>query len=247
MMLFLLSFCLTGKVPGAYGETFSREATHMKTRVEVILRGPEKTELEKAAAVAFRIMETVEQELSAKRNGSQIWEINEAAGKVPVRVDPDLFRLLEKALLFSRLSGGAFDIAVSGLSDLWDFRAENFHPPSPRKVRNRLERVDYRKIRLDPATRTVFLHEKGMKISLGGIGKGYAVDLAVKAIRACGVQNGIVSAGGDLTAFGTKTGGDLWTVAVRNPRDSRKVICVIPLSNVSVATSGDYERYRIVE
>jgi thiamine biosynthesis lipoprotein len=92
----------------------------------------------------------------------------------------------------------------------------------------------------------VFLEKPGMRISLGGIAKGYAVDRAVEVLRESGIQGGIVSAGGDLKAFGKREDGGPWKVGVRNPRDPSKNISVIPVSNLAVATSGDYERYRVV-
>ncbi len=216
----------------------------MNTRVEVVLQGPHGTLLEEAATAAFREMERVEDTLSAWRSGSRIFAVNEAAGRTPVAVNPELFALLEKAVAVSRLSDGCFDISVAALGNLWNFQAEVFRIPDPLTVRDRLKRVGYRNIRLDPGAGTVFLEREGMRISLGGIGKGYAVDRAVAAVRKRGVGNGVISAGGDLKAFGTKRDGDLWNVAVRNPRDAEKIICVIPLSNAAVATSGDYERQR---
>jgi len=114
-------------------------------------------------------------------------------------------------------------------------------------VKKGLERVDYRKIRLNQRDSTVFLEEGGMEISLGGIAKGYAVDRAVGILRESGIKGGIVSAGGDLLAFGRKGNGEVWKVGVRNPRDHSKNICVLSVSDLSVATSGDYERYRMVD
>ena len=218
----------------------------MSTEVEIILCGPNEEALEKAAASAFSVMEQIERDFSVGGGSSKIKEINKFAGLKPVKVGPDLFVLIQKSISFSHLSNGCFDISTQGLGNLWDFRAPTFVVPEGEVVNRCLNLVDYRKIRLDRETSSVILEQKGMRISVGGIGKGYAVDKAVEAVRVFGIKDGIINAGGDLKAFGRKENGELWKVAIKNPRDQDRIMCVIPLSNVALATSGDYERYRIV-
>jgi len=227
--------------------TLEREKTLMGTSVQIILAGPDRKVLEEAMDAGFSTISNVEKSMSFFEADSEIAEINRCAGLRPVRVSPDLFGLIQEALSFSELSGGCFDITVGALAALWNFRLEDFRVPPEAQVKSRLNLVGFRKVHLEPKGLTVFLETQGMLISLGGIAKGYAVDKAVSNIRSLGVADGIVSAGGDLMAFGRKGDRELWNVGVKNPRDETKLVCVLPVSNAAVATSGDYERFRIVE
>jgi thiamine biosynthesis lipoprotein len=219
----------------------------MGTSVEVIVWSPDRDSSEKAVERAYAEIQRIEKKLSVRKSDSEIAEINRSAGKKPVWVDDEMYRLIRESKRFSEMSGGAFDITVQGLGDIWDFNRPGFREPGPDEMEKHLDRVDYRKIRLNERDSTVSLEEGGMEISLGGVAKGYAVDRAVGILRESGIKGGIVSAGGDLLAFGRKGNGEVWKVGVRNPRDHSKNICVLPVSNLSVATSGDYERYRMVD
>jgi thiamine biosynthesis lipoprotein len=220
----------------------------MSTSVEITLCGPEKTALEKAMDAAFSEIARIEKLLSVHREDSTVFEINRNGGQRWMSVGPEVFYVLEKSLYYSRLSGGCFDITVQPLlGDLWNFRVKDFHVPTQEEVKSHLELVNYRKIRLNKKDFSVLLEKKGMKITLGGIAKGYAVDRAVEIIRKSGIADGIVKAGGDLKAFGRKENGGLWTVGIKNPRDTQRLISLIPLSNLAVSTSGDYERFQIVD
>jgi FAD:protein FMN transferase len=227
--------------------TLEREEMLMSTPVQAILCGPDRTVLEGAMEAVFSEVAKVEQMMSFWQKDSEIARINRSAGVRPVRVSPELFGLIEEALSISRVSKGSFDITMGALVGLWDFRAEAFHVPPEDEVRKRLALVGFRNIRLNPKDGSVFLTKTGMAITLGGIGKGYAVDRAVHAVRSLGVKNGIVSAGGDLMVMGRKENGELWKVGVKNPREEARMLCILPVSNAAVATSGDYERFRIVD
>jgi len=223
----------------------SFERPMMGTSVEVILWGSDPEPSAKAVDRAYAEIKRIEEQLSVWRRESKVSEINRSAGEKPVQVPAELFELIRESIRISRASDGAFDITVQGLGDLWDFRSPVFRVPDAEAVRARLNLIDYRKIRLQQEISTVFLEKSGMQISLGGIAKGYAVDRTVEVLRESGIKGGIVSAGGDLLAFGKREDGGAWKVGVRNPRDPSKNICVIPVSNLAVATSGDYERYRM--
>jgi len=231
----------------ANAERLVFERYMMGTSVEMLVWSPDRELSEKAVERAYGEIERIEKKLSVRREDSETTGINRSAGANPVKVDEEIFRLIRESKRFSEMSGGAFDISVLGLGDIWDFNRPGFQIPPPDRVRTGLERVDYGKIRLNQTDSTVFLEEGGMKISLGGIAKGYAVDRAVGILRESGIKGGIVSAGGDLFAFGRTGNGDVWKVGVRNPRDRSKNICVLPVSNLAGATSGDYERDRVVD
>jgi thiamine biosynthesis lipoprotein len=231
----------------AFAESFTFERDMMGTSVGVILWGSDREISAKAAEQAYAEIERIERKLSVRGGESKVSEINRSAGSRPVAVDAELYRLIRESIRVSQASSGAFDITVRGLGDLWDFHRPDFRVPAPDVVKSRLERVDYRRIRLGEGSSTVFLEKEGMGISLGGIAKGYAVDRAVAVLRESGIKGGIVSAGGDLFAFGRKGNGEFWKVGVRNPRDQSRNISVLPVSDLAVATSGDYERYRMVD
>jgi thiamine biosynthesis lipoprotein len=235
-------------VAHAWGaERLSFQRHLMGTSVEILVWGTEREALSRAVERAYEEVERIETRLSVRNQGSDLSEINRSAGMKPVRVDEELCRLIRESIRYSALSGGAFDVTVQGLGDLWDFSRADFHVPAPELVQSRLVRVDHRKIRLDERESTVFLERKGMAISLAGIAKGYAADRAVGILRESGVGGGVVSAGGDLLAFGRREDGEVWQVGVRNPRNPARNIAMLPASDLAVATSGDYERYRIVE
>lgn len=172
---------------------------------------------------------------------SELMRLNARAGQGPVPVTKELAALVNRAVLVAELTGGAFDPTWKALEPLWDFKAEHPTLPDAAQLEAALERVDYRRVKVDLVKSTVELPE-GFRIGLGGIAKGYGVDRAMDALRGQGVENGLVEAGGDLKALGKKTG-ESWKIAIRHPRDRERVLAVVPVSNRCVVTSGDYERF----
>jgi len=243
----LIAAVLAAAQSTAFAATFSSHRSLMGTRVEIVLCGPDRTALEEAAARGYAELERLERDLSVWKEDSQVSRINRLAGVEPVVVDRALFELIRDSVGVSRISGGSFDITVEPLVRLWDFRRPDFRPPDPESIRKALEAVDYRRILLNETVPSVFLERKGMRITLGGVAKGYAADRASEVVRASGVAGGVVKAGGDLRAFGRKENGEVWKVGVANPRDKQRVMCVIPVSDAAVSTSGDYERFRMVD
>jgi thiamine biosynthesis lipoprotein len=243
----LIAISWGGATSRAYAERVAFERYLMGTSVEVIVWGPDRDALDMGAERAYAEIGRIEKELSVHKKDSALSEINRCAGVSPVPVGEEIFHLVQESVRFSERSGGAFDITVEGLGDLWDLGRPDFQVPADDLLRQSLERVGYGKIRLDEKASTVFLEREGMKLSLGGIAKGYAVDRAVRMLRESGIRGGIVSAGGDLLAFGRKKSGAAWKVGVRNPRDRDRNICILSAVDLAVATSGDYERYRMID
>jgi len=180
----------------AFAEKSAFERYMMGTSVEVIVWSPDREASEKAVERAYAEIERIEKKLSVQEKDSKVTEINQSAGERPVHVDDEIYRLIRESKRFSEMSGGAFDISVQGLGDIWDFNRPGFREPGPDRVKKGLKRVDYRKIRLNERDSTVLLEEAGMEISLGGIAKGYAVDRAVGILRESGIKGGVVRAGG---------------------------------------------------
>ena len=188
----------------------------------------------------------VEKLISSWDESSETSEINKNAGIKPVKISLELFKLIERCKQISDITGGAFDISFAALDNLWDFKGPMIAKPSDKKIREAVSRVNYRDIRLDESNLTVFLAKPGMKISFGAIGKGYAVDRAKDLLVSKKVVAGMINASGDLTTWGTKASGEKWLLGVANPNNRTKVFSWLPIVESSVATSGNKERYVLI-
>lgn len=215
----------------------------MGTFVTIQVAGPSRSELESATEEAFREIERLEVVAHPGREGSEVREINEAAGKHPVGVSEEIFQLLSLARSVSDRSGGAFDITVAAVSRLWDFR----NPASPLPGRDRLASalplVNWRSLVLDEANRTAFLLHEQMEIGLGAVAKGFAADAALAVLKKHNISGALVDAGGDMALSGSKNG-SAWTVGIQHPRKPRgELLARLEIrGDLAVVTSGDYER-----
>lgn len=198
------------------------------------------------AALAPRVREVFEEvEATANewRPGSPLALVNNAAGGAPVMIPPALEALISRSLRLADQTDGAFDPTWAALWGLWDFRAERPQLPDPAEISARLPLVDFRRVELDTAAHTVRLPETGMKLGLGGIAKGYALDLAVAQLHEAGVRDFLLQAGGQVYAGGQKEGAS-WRTGIRHPRGGpEEIFGVMALSDRSASTSGDYERF----
>jgi thiamine biosynthesis lipoprotein len=200
--------------------------------------------VDRAFARGFDEMDRIEALTTTWRSSSEVSRINEAAGREAIKVSPDTLAIIEKSLWVSQLTDGGFDITVGAYKGLWKFDEDNDGSlPDPREVERRHALVNWHDIIVDHAASTVMLRRPGQAITLGGIAKGYAVDAAVRAIRAGGLRDFIVHAGGDLFAAGRR-GDREWRVGIQDPRGPHgKIIFELSLSDQAFNTSGDYERY----
>jgi thiamine biosynthesis lipoprotein len=179
---------------------------------------------------------------------SEISRVNAAAGQTAVAVSSETFDVVRESLRASQLSDGAFDITFETLHGLWKFDQDlDPHPPTPSQVAERLKYLGYRHVKLDEAAHTVFLDEAHVRIGLGGIAKGYAVDKASKVLLDAGIPSFYVQAGGDLYAHGTKPDGSPWLAGVRDPRGPEgDYFAMMSISDHAFSTAGDYERAYVV-
>ena len=192
----------------------------------------------------FTELDRIESLMSEWKPETPVSLINSNAGSRPVEVPEELVRILERGIEYGRLSQGAFDITWRGMGPLWKF-GEDFRVPGKKEVAEAVRRVNFRKIVLDG--NSVFLPDPGMAIGLGGIAKGYAIDRAGMKIRQAGIMNFLVDGGGDILASGN-THGRSWLVGIRDPRGERAdLIRRLSVSGGAVVTSGDYERFNIVD
>ncbi len=217
----------------------------MGTSVEITVSHGEAKQAEHAVEAAFQEVDRVDFLMSNYRSDSEVSRISRNAGKKEILVSPETLEVIERALFFSRLSGGAFDITIGPVFRLWNFRERK--TPDEALLRENLKRLGYRKVRVDSAHSSVFLDEPGMEIDLGAIAKGYAVDRACQALGKKGVENFLVNAGGDLKAHGEKEPGVPWVVGIQHPRLPSEFIAKLRPRNAAVATSGDYEKFFVKE
>lgn len=195
-------------------------------------------------AAAIEEISRIERLLSTFQPNSQVNEINRYAGIRPVEVDAELLQLVQRSNRISSLTQGAFDISYGSIDKrFWNFDTSMTSLPDPDAARQAVHLIDYRNIEVDPLNQTVFLTQKGMRIGFGGIGKGYAADKAKALLQDRGIDSGIVNASGDLTAWGTQPNGEIWTIGIANPNAANHLFSYINITDMSVATSGNYEKY----
>lgn len=192
---------------------------------------------------AINEISRIEKLISSWDANSQTSLINRNSGIKPVKVDAELFQLIERAIKISKLTNGAFDISYASMDKIWKFDGSMTQLPSKEEIQKSVEKVGYQNIILDNTNQTVFLKQDGMKIGFGAIGKGYAADRAKVILQELGVKAGIINASGDLNAWGKQPDGKDWMVAIVNPLNKQKVFSWLPIHNKAVVTSGNYEKY----
>jgi len=214
--------------------------TAMTTPVELEFWADECVTADVVAREVFDVFHHVDTQMSRYRADSELSALNQKAGKGPVNVSDGLFKVLQKAREVSELSEGAFDVTFGSVGYLYDFRAGK--QPTDEQVATGLTRVNFRDVVLDVSGQTVAFRQPGMLVDLGGIAKGYAVDLGIEVLEAHGIRHARLSAGGDMRLLGDKRGRP-WYVGIRDPRSGNDNAVVLPLADVAVSTSGDYERF----
>ncbi len=212
----------------------------MGTRCYVQLWADDPARGNEAIDAVMAELRRIDNLMSHYKPESQLSQINARANQEPVRVDKELFDLIRLSTYYSQITEGAFDITYASVGYLYDY-PHHIHP-SEEQIRQALPAVNWRNMLLDEAHHTVRFEHPGMRIDLGGIGKGYAVDRGVEVLKARGITRAVVTAGGDSRIIGDHMGRP-WLVAIRHPDDPKKVVTRIPLSDSAMSTSGDYERY----
>ncbi|SDH70370.1 thiamine biosynthesis lipoprotein [Chryseobacterium taeanense] len=196
---------------------------------------------------AIEEIRRIEKLLTTFSEESQTNLINKNAGMQAVKVDWEIFDLIERSLRISKITDGYFDISYGGIDkSFWNFDKEMKQLPDPDLIKKHLKLVNYQNIILDRENRTVFLKEKGMRIGFGGIGKGYAAEMAKRMLQNRGVTSGIVNASGDLTTWGNQANGKSWTVGIADPDNSRQPFSYMNITDMAVATSGNYEKFVVI-
>jgi thiamine biosynthesis lipoprotein len=226
--------------PPAHAEWLQRTDAIMGTRIYVELWDENSDHGGAAIDAVMAEMHRIDDLMSHYKPESQLSQINAHAAQEPVKVDPELFDLIKLSTHYSEITEGAFDITYASVGYLYDYRRHI--KPTEEQIKAALPGVNWRNMLLDQEHHTVRFERPGMRIDLGGIGKGYAVDRGIAVLQARGITHAVVTAGGDTRIIGDHMGRP-WLVAIRHPDDRDKVVTRIPLSDAAMSTSGDYERY----
>lgn len=245
LLLFLsimLSSCLPNKLA-----SYKKSKALLDTFVTITVVADSKDTADKAIENAFDVIEEFGNLINFYSDKSELSAINRNAGIREVRVSQETLDIIEKAVYVSEKSGGAFDPTIGPEIKLWDFL--NKIKPSDVEIKKKLPLVNYKNIVIDRDKSTIFLKEKNMLLDLGGIAKGYAADLAVQALKQKGISAGLVAVAGDIKSFGLKPDKKPWVVGIKNPRQKNnddEIFARINLSGMAISSSGDYERYFII-
>jgi len=196
---------------------------------------------------AFKLLKKEAKEVTTNAKGSEIDKVNNAAGEHPVVVSKDVYPILKKAYYYSKNSNESFDMAIGSITQLWRIGFSDARVPSQSEIDTNVKLVDYTKVKLNDKKHSVYLEKKGMQLDLGGIAKGYMTDQVRNYFLNHGVSTAIIDLGGNIYVMGdspkgTKSGN--WTVGIQDPKQSRGTsIGSIPAKNMSIVTSGIYERF----
>ncbi|HXO76981.1 MAG TPA: FAD:protein FMN transferase [Puia sp.] len=227
---------------------FKRAMKLMGNHFELSVVGLEDTWAMEKIEAGVREIQRIERLLTTYNENSETSLINRNAGLVPVPVSKETFDLIERSIRISRITQGAFDITYGSVDrGLWNFDTTMQALPDKDTARQLVRLINYRNIILDPVNTTVLLKEKGMRIGFGGIGKGYAAERAKMVMQEEGVVSGVVNASGDLTAWGYQPDGNPWTIGIVNPNAAGQVFSMLNVTNMALATSGNYEKYITID
>lgn len=210
----------------------------MGTKFEIKIESLSKQQASVCSEQAYQEIDRIEQLLSSFIPTSEISQINLLAPHEAVAISDETFFIIEQAIQHSKNSQGAFDITFASIGYQYDLRKKI--KPTEQQIKQYLDAIDYRHIVLKYPT-IAFKHQN-VKINLGGIAKGYAIEQASKLLKQCGILEGIISGGGDSKIIGDHHGKE-WIIGIQHPRKEKELALRIPLSNIAISTSGDYERY----
>jgi thiamine biosynthesis lipoprotein len=227
--------------PAARAEWVSRTVDGiMGTRIAVELWAADRAGGEQAIDAVMAEMQRIDAAMSTYKPDSELSRLNARAALQSVPISTELFDLLTTAMDYSRITGGAFDVTYASVGFMYDFRAR--HRPSESEIRHALPAVNYRLVKLDARNHAVRYLRAGVRIDLGGIAKGYAVDRGIALLQQRGIQHALVSAGGDSRVIGDRFGKP-WIIGIRHPDRKDEIVTRLPLVDTAISTSGDYERY----
>lgn len=231
----LLIFIVSNSLQASWQKQ-SRDIMGTRVTVEMWSENPQQST--SCTEQVFSEMHRIDALMSPYIATSEVAKINQFAAQKPVSVSKELIQLIKKSLYFSALSAGAFDITFASIGFQYDYRQQK--KPDDETIRQQLDSINYQNLQI--SQNTLKFKHAGMSIDLGGIAKGYAVDNAIQILKQCGIQQAMVSAGGDSRILGDKRGRP-WMIGIQHPRKQDAIALSIPLNDSAISTSGDYERY----
>ncbi|MHC4337228.1 MAG: FAD:protein FMN transferase [Planctomycetota bacterium] len=241
-------------LPTRPAETDSGHRLVMGTFARVVVVAPNAKTAKQSIDAAFAQINKVDELMSDYKDDSEISHVNRDAFKQPVKVGKPTFEVLQKAVQFSKLSAGAFDVTVGPVVQLWHAASKENSVPTNTQLQDARSKVGYEKLILDPNEMTVRFAVEGMKLDLGGIAKGHAIDKAVEAMQKAGALGAMVDIGGDIRCFGKPSKGKShWLIGVQDPTKAREgldpgtSLLVLQLKDAAIATSGNYRRFTLIE
>lgn len=220
-----------------------KRANLMGSVFEISLVGTDSASLAYQIQLVIDEIERIENLISEWRPNTQISEVNRNAGIRPVKVDREVFELTRRAISYSILSDGAFDISVAALDKIWRFDGSMDALPLDAAVQNSVTKVGFEKIELDSIASTIFLKQSGMKIGFGSIGKAYAADRGRHILQEMGVKGGLINASGDIALWGKPPEKKSWSIGISDPEKPYKITRKLRMKEGAVATSGNYQKY----
>jgi FAD:protein FMN transferase len=213
----------------------------MGTRITVEVWAEDRGQADKAIDAVLAEMRHIDESMSTYKPTSEVSQVNDKAADGPMHISKELFDLLVQAKEYSVITDGAFDITYASVGYMYDFRKHM--RPDDAQIAKALPAVNYLHVILDPKKQTVQFSQKGVRIDLGGIAKGYSVDRGIDVLKSLGFTRAYVGAGGDSRIIGDRFG-EPWVVGIRDPmKGEGNVIARIPLVDAAISTSGDYERF----
>jgi thiamine biosynthesis lipoprotein len=240
-LIFIPFFLLT---IASYGQMiYKKKLSMLGSPFEITVVAKDSLQGNEYANLAVLEVKRIENLISDWIPTTQISQVNKYAGIRAVKVDEEVFDLVERALKISKITNGAFDISYASMDKIWKFDGSMTEMPTEEAIKKSVERIGYQKVILDKKNQTIFLKDVGMKLGLGGIGQGYIADKIKELLQTKGSTSGIVNVSGDINTWGKQPDGKPWTVAIVNPINKNKVFATFPLNDSAVETSGSYEKY----
>jgi thiamine biosynthesis lipoprotein len=222
---------------------YKRKVSMLGSPFEITVVAKDSVQGKKFTDIAINEVKRIENQISDWIPTTQISLVNKNAGIQAVKVDTEVFELVERAIKISQLTEGAFDISYASMDKIWKFDGSMKEMPSEEAIKKSVAKIGYKNIILNKVDQSIFLKLPGMKLGLGGIGQGYIADKVKAVLIANGCSSGIVNVSGDINAWGKQSNQKPWTVGIVNPMNKNKVFATFPLENSSVETSGNYEKY----
>jgi thiamine biosynthesis lipoprotein len=234
---------LTGKLT-----EFKKAERLMGNRFEITVVATDEDWAMQRIESAITEIRRIEKLFTTFNEQSQVNQINNMAGLAAVKVDKEVFDLIQRSMRISAITDGAFDISYGSLDKrLWNFDTSLTSLPDSDTAAGMVRLINFRNIILDENNCSVKLKEKGMRIGFGGIGKGYAAEMAKALLKKEGVTSGIVNASGDLATWGTQADGKPWTIGIAHPDNAHLPFSYLNITDMAIATSGNYEKFIVID